>query len=108
MISLQFTLKSLISHLGTQVFLRIKVGVGDKIPEMDLVNHVLGHFNKDDSEVMKESFTKAAEATVMMLGGDIERAMNIYNKKPKKEKPAKEEAEAKESVENSGENKPEE
>ena len=101
-------IKSLISHLGTQVFLGIKVGVGDKIPEMDLVNHVLGHFNKDDSEVMKESFTKAAEATVMMLGGDIERAMNIYNKKPKKEKPAKEEAETKESAENSGENKPEE
>ena len=79
-------IKSLIQHLGTQVFLRIKVGVGEKIPEMDLVNHVLGHFNKDDAEVMKESFTKAAQATVMMLGGDIEKAMNIYNTKPKKEK----------------------
>lgn len=79
-------IKSLIQHLGTQVFLRIKVGVGDKIPEMDLVNHVLGHFNKDDAEVMKESFTKAAQATVLMLGGDIEKAMNIYNTKPKKEK----------------------
>ena len=86
-------IKSIIQHLGTQVFLRIKVGVGDKIPEMDLVNHVLGHFNKDDSEVMKESFIKAAEATVLMLGGDIERAMNIYNKKPKKEKPEKTENE---------------
>ena len=86
-------IKSLITHLGTQVFLRIKVGVGDKIPEMDLVNHVLGHFNKDDSEVMRESFIKAAEATVLMLGGDIEKAMNIYNKKPKKEKPEKTESE---------------
>ena len=79
-------IKSIIQHLGTQVFLRIKVGVGDKNPNMDLVNHVLGHFDKDDSAVMKESFTKAAEAAVMMLGGDIERAMNIYNQKPKKEK----------------------
>ena len=86
-------IKSLIQHLGTQVFLRIKVGVGDKIPEMDLVNHVLGHFNKDDSEVMKESFIKAAEATVLMLGGDIEKAMNTYNRKPKKEKPEKSESE---------------
>ena len=86
-------IKSLIAHLGTQVFLRIKVGVGDKIPEMDLVNHVLGHFNKDDSEVMRESFIKAAEATVLMLSGDIEKAMNIYNKKPKKEKPEKTESE---------------
>ena len=88
------------------MFLRIKVGVGDKIPEMDLVNHVLGHFNKDDSEVMKESFTKAAEATVMMLGGDIERAMNIYNKKPKKEKPANAEEAKAESTEKTDENKP--
>ena len=79
-------IKSIIQHLGTQVFLRIKVGVGDKNPNMDLVNHVLGHFDKDDSAVMKESFAKAAEAAVMMLGGDIERAMNIYNQKPKKEK----------------------
>ena len=81
-------IKSIIQHLGTQVFLRIKVGVGDKNPNMDLVNHVLGHFDKDDSAVMKESFAKAAEAAVMMLGGDIERAMNIYNQKPKKEKPS--------------------
>ena len=95
-------IKSLIQHLGTQVFLRIKVGVGDKIPEMDLVNHVLGHFSKDDAEVMKESFTKAAEATVMMLGGDIEKAMNIYNTKPKKEKKEnKESAEKEEKTEES-------
>ncbi len=95
-------IKSLIQHLGTQVFLRIKVGVGDKIPEMDLVNHVLGHFSKDDAEVMKESFTKAAQATVMMLGGDIEKAMNIYNTKPKKEKKEnKESAEKEEKTEES-------
>ena len=95
-------IKSLIQHLGTQVFLRIKVGVGDKIPEMDLVNHVLGHFSKDDAEVMKDSFTKAAEATVMMLGGDIEKAMNIYNTKPKKEKKEnKESAEKEEKTEES-------
>lgn len=95
-------IKSLIQHLGTQVFLRIKVGVGEKIPEMDLVNHVLGHFNKDDAEVMKESFTKAAQATVLMLGGDIEKAMNIYNTKPKKEKKEnKESAETEEKTEES-------
>ncbi len=69
---------------------------------MDLVNHVLGHFNKDDAEVMKESFTKAAQATVMMLGGDIEKAMNIYNTKPKKEKKEnKESAETEEKTEES-------
>lgn len=77
-------IKSIISHLSTQVFLRIKVGVGDKNPEGDLVNHVLGHFNSEDGKIMKESFDKAAEATVMLLNDEVEKAMNIYNRKVSK------------------------
>ena len=76
-------IKSIISHLGTQNFLRIKIGVGDKVPQGDLVDHVLGHFNVDDSKMMKEAFEKGAEAAVMLLGGDLEKAMNIYNRKNK-------------------------
>ncbi|MBO4776163.1 MAG: aminoacyl-tRNA hydrolase [Lachnospiraceae bacterium] len=76
-------IKSIISHLGTQNFLRIKIGVGDKVPQGDLVDHVLGHFNADDSKMMKEAFEKGAEAAVMLLGGDLEKAMNIYNRKNK-------------------------
>lgn len=74
-------IKSIISHLGTQTFLRIKVGVGDKIPEMDLADHVLGHFSKEDKEVMKGSFEKARDAVVMLLSGDVEKTMNVYNRK---------------------------
>ncbi len=76
-------IKSIIAHLGTQNFLRIKIGVGDKVPQGDLVDHVLGHFNADDSKMMKEAFEKGAEAAVMLLGGDLEKAMNIYNRKNK-------------------------
>ena len=76
-------IKSIISHLGTQVFLRIKVGVGDKIPEMDLADHVLGHFGKDDEKTVREAFERAADACVMLLGGDVEKAMNVYNRKVK-------------------------
>ena len=83
-------IKSIIAHLGTQNFLRIKVGVGDKVPQGDLVDHVLGHFNSDDSKTMKESFEKAAEATVMLLGDDLEKAMNIYNRKNKPQETEKE------------------
>ena len=99
-------IKSIIQHLSTQVFLRIKVGVGDKNPNMDLADHVLGHFGSDDSKVMKGSFEKAAEAAVMLLGGEVEKAMNIYNRKPEKEKKAKAEnagAEKKENTEEKSE-----
>ena len=99
-------IKSIIQHLSTQVFLRIKVGVGDKNPNMDLADHVLGHFSSDDSKVMKESFEKAAEAAVMLLGGEVEKAMNIYNRKLEKEKKTKAEnagAEKKENTEEKSE-----
>ena len=40
-------IKSIIQHLGTQEFLRIKIGVGDKPVNGDLVKHVLGRFSKE-------------------------------------------------------------
>lgn len=84
-------IKSIISHLGTQNFMRIKIGVGDKIPQMDLADHVLGNFQKEDVDTMKESFKKAAEATVMLLEGKLPEAMNIYNRKPEKKADKEEE-----------------
>ena len=41
-------IKSIISHLGTNVFPRIKVGVGEKPSGYDLADYVLGHFSKDE------------------------------------------------------------
>jgi len=90
-------IKSIISHLSTQVFLRIKVGVGGKIAQMDLADHVLGHFNKDDSKIMNESFEKAAQAAVMLINGETEKAMNIYNRKVKEVKETEEKEETEEA-----------
>lgn len=74
-------IKSIISHLGTQEFVRIKVGVGEKIPQMDLADYVLGHFGKEDAEKMKEAYKHASEATKLLVTGEVEKAMNIYNRK---------------------------
>lgn len=73
--------KSLIAHLGTQDFQRIKVGVGEKPKEYDLADYVLGHFSKDEKEKMQESYEAATEAVAMILQGEIEAAMNRFNKK---------------------------
>ena len=72
-------IKSIISHLGSDVFLRIKVGVGEKPKGYDLADYVLGHFDDEDMKIMKESFSRGAEAAAFMLGGDIDKAMNMYN-----------------------------
>ena len=74
-------IKNIIAHLGTSVFLRIKVGVGEKPKEYDLADYVLGHFSKEDNVLMQDGYKDAAEAVEMILMGDIEAAMNQFNKK---------------------------
>ena len=76
-------IKSILSELGTDVFLRIKVGVGEKPRKYDLADYVLGHFSKEEKEQMKEGYQKAADAVSMLLNGETEAAMNVFNKKIK-------------------------
>lgn len=74
-------IKNIISHLGHNVFLRIKVGVGEKPKGYDLADYVLGHFTEAERAAIKASGEKAEEAVRMMLRGDADGAMNAYNKK---------------------------
>ena len=74
-------IKNIISHLGTTVFPRIKVGVGEKPKEYDLADYVLGHFSKEDKVLMEEGYQRAVSAVEMILQDDMEAAMNEFNKK---------------------------
>lgn len=74
-------IKNIIQHLGGQVFPRIKVGVGEKPPKMDLADYVLGHFSKEEKEQMEEGYEHAMHALELMLMGEISEAMNEYNRK---------------------------
>ena len=74
-------IKNIITHLGTNVFQRIKVGVGEKPKEYDLADYVLGHFSKSEKEQMGDGYKNAIEAIEMILQGEIDTAMNQYNKK---------------------------
>lgn len=73
--------KNIIQHLGTMNFHRIKIGVGEKPKEYDLADYVLGHFTKEEKEVMSDSYTHAVDAIEMMLQDEIKTAMNQYNRK---------------------------
>lgn len=74
-------IKNIIQHLGSNVFQRIKVGVGEKPKEYDLADYVLGHFSKVEREAVEDGYKKAIEAVEMIVRGDIDSAMNIFNKK---------------------------
>lgn len=76
-------LKNIISHLGTQEFPRIRIGVGEKPRGMDLADYVLGRFPKELQAVMEEAYRDAAEAACMMIEDGADAAMNHYNRKNK-------------------------
>ncbi len=73
-------IKSLISHLGTEEFPRLKIGVGAKPhPDADLKNHVLGGIPKEQLSDFEKALDNAVSATEEMLKCGIESAMNKFN-----------------------------
>ena len=74
-------LKNIIQHLGSEEFQRIRIGVGEKPAGYDLADYVLGHFSKEEQPLIREGVEKAMKAATMMLEGDVDRAMNEFNRK---------------------------
>ncbi len=74
-------IKNIIALTGTQNFMRIKVGVGEKPKGWDLADHVLGHFNAEDRKKVEEAILDAVTATEMILQGELDQAMNDFNGK---------------------------
>lgn len=72
-------MKNIIAHLGTDVFPRIRVGVGMKPPKMDLAAYVLSRFSAEEQAVMEAAYDRACQAAVMLLQEQLEQAMNAYN-----------------------------
>ncbi|AGF53943.1 MULTISPECIES: aminoacyl-tRNA hydrolase [Clostridium] len=70
-------IKSIIAHLGSEVFSRIKIGVGQ--PNSDLVKHVLGKFSKEEMVTLDESIEAATNATAEIIKNDVKTAMNQFN-----------------------------
>ncbi|PNV60910.1 aminoacyl-tRNA hydrolase [Clostridium sp. chh4-2] len=74
-------IKNIIAHLGTQVFPRVRVGIGEKPKGMDLADYVLGRFPKEEAQVMEDAFKEAAEAVCLMITDGPDAAMNHFNAK---------------------------
>ena len=74
-------IKNIIAHLGTDEFPRIRIGVGNKPPEWDLVDYVLGRFPKEEEPLIREALERASKACECMIAEGIAEAMNLYNRK---------------------------
>lgn len=73
-------IKSIIAHLGTQEFDRIKVGIGRPNGRMTVINHVLGKFDKNDEIMILNTLDKVDNAVNYYLQtNDFQKTMQKYN-----------------------------
>lgn len=73
-------IKNIIYLSGSDMFPRIKMGVGAKPhPDYNLADWVLGHFKKEDGEKLEQCFQNAVSALELMVDGKTDTAMNKFN-----------------------------
>lgn len=73
-------IKSIIAHLGSENFPRVKIGVGKKpSPEYDLASWVLGRFPKEQEPDLKSALENSTKAVRLIVNDEMDRAMNLYN-----------------------------
>lgn len=70
-------LRSVVSHLGTKDFARVRIGVGR--PRRDAVEHVLDSFGAAERKELPGLLELAADAAERVLEAGVERAMNEFN-----------------------------
>jgi peptidyl-tRNA hydrolase, PTH1 family len=88
-------MKSIISHLGTPTFPRLRMGIGKSQDEA--ISHVLGKFSVAEASIVTDILQLSADAVDLSLGSGVEKAMNKYNNRsvlpePKPPLPAKEQS----------------
>lgn len=72
-------IKSIIKNLGTQDFLRLKIGIGPQPPMIPSEKYVLGKFTEDESLLLKKILTYSSKAIEEYIINDIDFVMNKYN-----------------------------
>lgn len=73
-------MKSMINHLGSNQFPRLKIGIGNAT-ENSMVGHVLGKFSKNEQNELENTLATAAEAVQFALSEGVEAAANSFNSK---------------------------
>lgn len=73
-------IKSIIAHLNSDVFGRMKIGVGAPKEEMDLADHVLGRISKEEEKILFDVLGNVCDAVSEYISAGAQSAMNQYNR----------------------------
>ena len=72
-------MKSIIADIGTQDFVRLRIGIGRPAADSDEIDHVLGRPSDAERRTMEEAVDRAAEAVAAIVEDGIVAAMNRFN-----------------------------
>ena len=75
-------MESIIGALGSDEFVRIRLGIAPDHPVKDGARYVLGQFRKSQEAAVVEELDKAAEAVKVILAQGVAKAMSLYNRRP--------------------------
>ena len=70
---------SVISSIGTEDFIKVRLGIGRPVPGNDIVGYVLSEFKREELPVIETAVENAAEAVRLIIDNNISVAMNKYN-----------------------------
>ena len=72
-------MKSIIQHIGTEEFTRIRIGIGRPKEEFDKINYVIGSVNKEQHNILQKGVSLASEAVENIVKNGVDKAMNKFN-----------------------------
>lgn len=72
-------MKSIIQHINTEAFARLRVGIGRPPGQMDPMDYVLQSFSSSDEVLMEQTYNRAVDGIERWLTDDIERVMSVVN-----------------------------
>ena len=74
-------MKSIVEHIKTENFIRVRVGIGKPKDHIDMISHVIGHIPEEDKKSLEEGTNIAKEAVIEIVKNSVDSAMNKFNKK---------------------------
>ena len=72
-------LKSIISHVGSENFSRVRIGIGHPEPGRSVADYVTSPFNAEEAKGIQEAIAYLLPAMQCLVTAGVDMAMNKYN-----------------------------
>ena len=79
-------IKSILTHVGSEDFARVRIGIGRPPAGWTVINHVLAPFSSEDAPKIRAAIDYLLPAVECIVADGVDLAMNKYNPHKKKEK----------------------